>query len=253
MLVLYEKSDQVATITINRPEAFNSISPEVLQEFSETLIRFRDDSDVLVGIITGAGKRAFSAGADIRTMIPKLTDRAYVQPPTIMRGMEIWKPLIAAVNGMALGGGMEIAMSCDIRIAAENASFGQPEVKWAFIPGWGGTQRLTRLVTRAKAAELILMGNTIDAAEAYRIGLVNKVVPQDELLTTAREWATRICENGPIAVRAAKEAMVRGFNMNLEDGLYLEKYIFDNALASRDAQEGMRAFAEKRKPQYKGE
>ncbi|MDD5093152.1 MAG: enoyl-CoA hydratase-related protein [Dehalococcoidia bacterium] len=252
MLVLYEKKDKVAIITLNRPEAFNSINPDLLQEISNIQIKFRDDPDVLVGIVTGSGKKAFCAGADIKTMIPRLADKLYVQPSTTMRGLDIWKPLIAAVNGMALGGGMELAMSCDIRIAAENAVFGQPEVKWSFIPGWGGTQRLPRLVPSARAAELLLMGNNIDANEAYRIGLVNKVVPQDQLLSTALEWAAKICENGPMAVRAAKEAMMRGLNTNLEDGLYVEKYLFDYALSTKDAAEGSAAFLEKRKPQYKG-
>jgi len=253
MLVLYEKSDKIATITLNRPEAFNSMAPDIYQEFSDTLIKFRDDPDVLVGIITGAGKKAFCAGADIRTMIPKLADRSYVLPPAIMRGLNIWKPIIAAINGIALGGGLEILLACDIRIAAENATFGVPEVTLGLIPGWGGTQRLPRLVPMAKAAELVLMGNTIDANEAYRIGLVNKVVPQDELLSTAQEWAAKICANGPLAARAAKEAMIRGLNMALEDGLYLEKSFFDGILTTEDSKEGCAAFAEKRKPQYKGE
>ncbi len=253
MLVTYEKEGRIATITINRPEAFNSVNPELLQELSDAQIKFRDDPDVLVGIITGSGKKAFCVGADIRAMIPKLTDKSYVQPPTTLRGLNIWKPLIAAVNGMALGGGMELMMSCDIRIAAENAVFGQPEVKWAFMPGWGGTQRLPRLVPQARASELLLMGNNIDANEAYRIGLVNKVVPQDQLLSTAKEWAAKICENGPIAVRAAKESMMRGLNMSLDDSLHLEKYLFDYTLSTKDASEGRAAFTEKRKPQYKGE
>ena len=252
MQVLYEKKDNIAIITLNKPEAFNSITPEILQELSDVQIRFRDDPDVLVGIITGAGKKAFCAGADIKTMIPKLADKTYVQPPTTMRGLDIWKPLIAAVNGLALGGGMELMMSCDIRIAAENAKFGQPEVKWGFTPGWGGTQRLPRMVSPALAAELILMGDPIDAAEAYRIGLVNRVVPQEDLLPTAEEWAMRICANGPLAVRASKEAMIRGKNTSLEDGLYLEKYMFDYTLDTEDATEGQAAFAEKRKPVYKG-
>jgi len=252
MLVEYEKKDNIAIITLNRPEAFNSVTPELLQELSDVQIRFRDDPDVLVGIITGSGKKAFCAGADIKNMIPKLREKIYTQPPTTMRGLTIWKPLIAAVNGMALGGGMELAMSCDIRIAAENAKFGQPEVKWSFIPGWGGTQRLPRMVTPAMAAELLLIGDTIDAAEAYRIGLVNRVVPLDDLMATAEAWAAKLCQNGPIAVRAAKEAMIRGLNVNLQDGLYLEKGLFDYSLSTEDASEGEAAFSEKRKPQFKG-
>lgn len=251
MPVLYEKSENIAIITINRPEAFNSIDPETAKDLSDVLIQFRDDPDALVGIITGAGKKAFSAGADIRNMIPALADRGYELPPLITRGLNIWKPIIAAINGMALGGGMEIAMACDIRIAVENATFGQPEVKLAVIPGWGGTQRLPRLVPMAKAAELLLMGNTIDANEAYRIGLINKIVPADELMTTAKEWAAKICANGPLAVRASKEAMIRGVNMSLDDALHLEKFLFDNILTTEDSKEGTSAFIEKRKPQFK--
>jgi len=251
VLVLYDKNDTIATITINRPEAFNSIDPSTAKELSDVLIEFRDDPDVLVGIITGSGKKAFCAGADMRTMIPALADRSYVLPQMIMRGLNIWKPMIAAINGMALGGGMELAMSCDIRIAAENATFGQPEVKWALMPGWGGTQRLPRLVPMAKAAELLLMGNTIDANEAYRIGLINKVVPAETLIDTASEWAAKICENGPLAVRATKEAMIRGINMSLDDGLRFEKLLFDGILTTEDSKEGTSAFAEKRKPQYR--
>jgi len=251
MPVLYEESDKIATITIDRPQALNSFDPQTVKEFSEALISFRDSPDAWVGIITGSGKKAFSAGADLKALIPVMGEKTFVMPPMIMRGLEIWKPLIAAINGMALGGGLEIAMACDIRIAAENATFGQPEVRWGLMPGWGGTQRLPRFIPRAKAAELLLMGNTIDANEAYRIGLVNKVVPFDELMPTAREWAAKICENGPLAVRAAKEAMIRGLNMSLEDGLYLEKYLFDYLTGTEDFKEGVSAFAEKRKPQYK--
>lgn len=253
MLVLYEKEGPVVTMTFNDPKGFHSMNPEIFQEFSDALIKFRDDPDALVGIVTGAGKRAFCAGADIKTMIPKLADKAYVLPPSIMRGLNIWKPIIAAVNGLALGGGLEILMACDMRIAAENATFGLPEVTLGLIPGWGGTQRLARLIPPALAAEILFTGTTIDANEAYRIGLVNKVVPQDEVLNAAHELAARICQNGPIAVRAAKEAMMRGLNMNLEDGLYLEKAIFDGVLNTKDATEGTTAFGEKRKPQYKGE
>ncbi len=253
MLVVYEKSDKVVTITINRPEAFNSISPEVYQEFSDAMVSFRDDPEVWVGIITGAGQRAFSAGADIRKMLPKLAEKSFALPPGIMRGLNIWKPIIAAVNGLALGGGLEIVLACDIRIAAENARFGTPEVALGLIPGWGGTQRLPRMIPWCKAAELLLMGKPIDAEEAYRIGLINKVVAREDLMSTAQEWAAKICENGPLAVRAAKEAMIRGMNMSLDDGLRLEESFFAGLTASEDFKEGIGAFAEKRKAQYKGE
>ncbi|MBT9163854.1 MAG: Short-chain-enoyl-CoA hydratase [Chloroflexi bacterium] len=253
MLVVYEKSDHVATITLNRPEAFNAISPEVYQEFSDTMIRFRDDPDVWVAIITGAGQKAFSAGADIKQMLPRLADKSFALPPGIMRGLNIWKPIIAAINGLALGGGLEIVLACDIRIAAENARFGTPEVSLGLIPGWGGTQRLPRMLPWCKAAEILLMGKPIDAQEAYRIGLINKVVAPAELMSTAQEWAARICENGPIAIRAAKEAMIRGMNMSLDDGLRLEESFFAGLTTTEDFKEGISAFAEKRKPQYKGE
>ena len=168
-----------------------------------------------------------------------------------MRGLEVWKPLIAAINGMALGGGLELALACDIRIAAENATFGQPEVRLSLIPGWGGTQRLPRAVPLAKAAELVLTGRTIDAKEAYRIGLVNEVVPLAELLSKANKWAEEICQLGPLGVRAAKEAMMRGMEMPLTEGLRLEQMIFDSLRHTEDAVEGPKAFVEKRPPVFK--
>jgi enoyl-CoA hydratase/carnithine racemase len=253
MLVVYEKRDRVATITINRPEAFNSINPEVYQELNNAMISFRDDPDVWVAIVTGTRQKAFSAGADIKEMLPRLADKSLALAPGIMRGLNIWKPIIAAVNGLALGGGLELMLACDIRIAAENARFGTPEVSLGLIPGWGGTQRLPRMLPWCKAAELLLMGKPIDAQEAYRIGLINKVVPREELMSTAQDWASKICENGPLAVRAAKEAMIRGMNMSLDDGLRLEESFFAGLTATKDFKEGISAFAEKKKPQYKGE
>lgn len=251
MLVLYEKSDQIVTITFNDPKGFHSMNPELFKDFSDALVQFRDDADALVAIVTGAGKRSFCAGADIKTMLPALADKGYVLPPLITRGMNIMKPIIAAVNGMALGGGCEIAMACDIRIAADHAIFGQPEVKLGIMAGWGGTQRLPRLVGAGKAAEMLMIAENIDAAEAYRIGLVNKVVPLDDLMPTAQEWAAKICRNGPLGVQATKEAIVRGLNMNLEDGLNLERALFDYILTTEDSTEGTAAFVEKRPPQFK--
>ena len=168
-----------------------------------------------------------------------------------MRGLELWKPLIAAVNGLALGGGLEIALACDLRIASEGARFGLPEVTLGLIPGWGGTQRLPRVVPWCKAAEILLMGRPIDAQEAYRIGLVNKVVPPEAVMPTAKEWANTICQAGPLAVRAAKEAMVRGSSMSLEEGLRLESSLVAYLFSTEDFTEGTTAFAEKRKPAYK--
>jgi len=168
-----------------------------------------------------------------------------------MYGMDIWKPLVAAINGYAFGGGLEIALACDIRIASDNARLGTPEVTLGLIPAWGGTQRLPRMIPWCKAAELVLMGKQIDAQEAYRIGLVNKVVPQGELMSTAREWAEAICQAGPLAVRAAKEAMVRGSDMSLNDGLRLENALVANIFSSEDFTEGTSAFLEKRKADFK--
>jgi E-phenylitaconyl-CoA hydratase len=251
MGLLYEKEDKIVTITLNRPEALNALDPETCMEFSSAVIKFRDDPEALVAIITGAGK-AFCVGADIKKLVPVWANRTFQVPPMIMRGLDVWKPLIAAINGAALGGGLEVALACDLRIAAENAIFGQPEVRWSLIPGWGGTQRLPRAIPEVKAAELILLGTNIDANEAYRLGLVNRVVSSAELLPTAKKWAAKICENGPLGVRAAKEAMIRGSSMSLEDGVRLEELLFENVLNTEDVKEGLQAFGEKRKPEYKG-
>ncbi|MBT9147927.1 MAG: Short-chain-enoyl-CoA hydratase [Syntrophomonadaceae bacterium] len=211
------------------------------------MVDFRDDPDLWVGIITGAGEKAFSAGADIKEMRPgQVTE----WPTLPWRGFELWKPLIAAINGFALGGGLEIALGCDIRIAAEHARLGLPEVNLGLIPGWGGTQRLPRVIPWAYAAEILFTGKRIDAQEAYRIGLVNKVVPPEQLMSTARELAEEICRAGPLGVRAAKEAMIRGCSMSLEEGLQLEKSLSSPLRSTEDFKEGTRAFVEKRKPVF---
>jgi len=249
MAVDYEKEGKIAIFTINRPEALNAISPQVLQELHDTMVDFRDDPNLWVGIITGAGERAFSAGADIKEMRP---GEARKDPPTPMRGLEIWKPLIAAINGFALGGGLETALACDIRIASENARLGLPEVTRGPIPGWGGTQRLPRIIPWSYAAEMIFTGKIIDAQEAYRIGLVNKVVPLEQLMPAAKEMAELICQAAPLAVRATKEAMIRGCSMSLEQGLGLERVLSNLNRKAEDFKEGTTAFKEKRKPAYQG-
>jgi len=250
----YKKEGRIAIFTINRPEAFNMVNVRVFRELHKRMVEFRDDPELWVGIITGARTRAFSAGADIKDMLPfarEHRDSPEALPPSIMRGLDMWKPLIAAVNGLALGGGLEIVLACDIRIASEKARFGTPEVTLGLIPGWGGTQRLPRMLPWCKAAELLLMGRLIDAQEAYRIGLVNKVVPQEQVMPVAKEWAEAICQAGPLAVRAAKEAMIRGSSMPLEDGLQLESSLFNRIMGTEDYAEGVAAFNEKRKPVYK--
>lgn len=251
MPVLYEKEGKIVTITLNRPEMLNRIDAEAYQRFSKALIDFRDDPEAWVAIITGAGE-AFSTGADHEKLLRAWADKSFQVPPLITRGLDIWKPLIAAINGPARGGGLEIALACDIRIIAENAYLQMPEVGRGLLPGWGGTQRLPAIVSPAKAAEMIFLGAPISAEEAYRLGLVNKVVPLAQLLSTAKEWAVKICDNTPIGIRRAKEAMIRGRNMALEDGLRLELAFFEEMLQSEDYKEGLRALAEKRKPEYKG-
>ncbi|MFC2063215.1 enoyl-CoA hydratase/isomerase family protein [Chloroflexota bacterium] len=251
MAIDYTKEGRIAVFTINRPEALNSMSMAALRELYDAMVDFRDDPELWVGIVTGAGEKAFCAGADIKDSLPfqkEHRDSLWAMPANIMRGLDLWKPLIAAINGVAAGGGLEIALACDLRIASDKARLGTPEVKLGLLPGWGGTQRLPRMVPWCKAAEMVLM----DAPEAYRIGLVNLVVPPKEVMPKAREWAGVICQAGPLAVRAAKEAMVRGHGLTLEEGLRLENSLEAYLLGTEDFAEGTAAFTEKRKPDFKG-
>ena len=255
MTIDYKKEGKIAIFTINRPEARNAIGVADLRQLHETMVDFRDDPDLWVGIVTGAGEKAFSAGADVKEMLPfdqANRSKPEMTPSTPMRGLELWKPLIAAMNGSAYGGGLEIALSCDIRIAADNAKMGLTEVNLGLIPGWGGTQRLPRIVPAAIAAELLFSGKVIDAQEAYRIGLVNKIVPQDQVMPAATELAGTICKAGPLAVRAAKEAMMKGLNVSLTEGLQLEDGLVISLFQTEDFNEGLKAFGEKRAPEYKG-
>jgi len=258
MAVLYEKRGRVAYVTINRPEALNAIDPQTNEELTAAFADFRDDPDLWVAILTGAGDRAFCAGADLKALIPYLTALAREEKLTefslggITRGFRCWKPIIAAINGYALAGGLELALACDLRVAAEHARFGQPEVRWALIPGAGGTQRLPRAMPLARALELILTAGQIDAHEALRLGLVNRVVPGSEVMEEAERLAATLLEMGPLALRLAKQATLQGLDMSLDDGLNLEMTLFRQALLSDDAIEGPRAFAEKRPPRYQG-
>ena len=256
MPILYEKTGRIATITINRPDALNSIDPQTNAELTEAWADFRDDPKVWVGILTGAGDRAFCAGADLKELIPYLGEQARrgelreFNFGGITRGFQTWKPMIAAVNGFALAGGTELVLACDIRIASENARFGQPEVRWAIIPGAGGTQRLPRAIGQSAALEIILTGRQVDAQEALRLGLIHRVVPAADVMTEARQTAEALLVNGPLALRAAKQAVVEGLDMPMNAGLDLELRLFAELLLSEDAVEGPRAFAEKRPPQY---
>lgn len=251
MTVLFEKKGKIALFTLDLSQTNHRIDAESYRDLGRGLMQFRDDTDLWVAIITGTGE-IFSTGADHNTILVPWRNKTFEEPPMITRGLDIWKPMIAAVNGAARGGGVEIALACDIRIASENAYLQFPEVGRGLIPGLGGTQRLSRAISPAKAAEMILMGTPVSAEEAYRIGLVNAVVPLTQLLPTAEQWAAKICENGPLAVRRAKEAMIRGRNMALKDGLRLELAFFEEVLQSEDYEEGLLALKEDRQPKYKG-
>ena len=249
MVVDYKKEGRIAIFTINRPEAMNSLSDEVHQKLVEAMTDFRDDPELWVGIITGAGDKAFCAGQDIKGFRPGPTGE---RVSAYNVADKIWKPFIAAINGYALGGGLELALTRDIRIAAEHARFGQPEVNIGFMTGGGGSQRLPRFIPRALAAEILFTGRMINAQEAYRIGLINKVVPAAQLMPAAREVAEAICQVGPLGVRATKEAMIRGYSMPLDEGLNLERQLNEALRNTADFVEGAKAFVEKRKPVYKG-
>lgn len=255
MAVRTDLDGRVLTIVLDRPDALNAIDLDMLQGLSDAIRRFEEDDSLWAAIITGEGK-AFCAGADIGTTITRLMDdprnNPYSAPPTPMRGQEITKPLVAAVNGVALGGGLEVALACDIRIAAENARFGAPEVKLGLIPGWGGTQRLPRQIPFAVAAQMVLTGELIDAQQALSCGLVNAVVPAERLQDEARAWADKLCAAGPLAVRAAKRAMRQSLNGPLDEGLEAEQQLFNSLAYTSDVREGMAAFREKRLANFGG-
>ena len=249
----YTKEGKIAVFTINRPEALGALNLEGMKRLHNALLDFRDDDNLWVGILAGTGEKVFSAGVDVKDYLPfvrKTAEKKWQRPAGIMRGLDLWKPLIAACNGLTIGGGLELSLACDMIIASENATFGLPEVRVGVCPGGGGTQRLPRTVPIRIAAEMLFTGKTIDAQEAYRIGLVNKVVPLDHLMTEAKKLAETICEAAPLAVRTAKECMVRGLGMSLEEGLRLEDDYQTYIMSTKDFEEGMTAFREKRKPKY---
>jgi enoyl-CoA hydratase/carnithine racemase len=252
--ILASVEENVGTITINRPDVRNALSAQVLGDIRGALAEFRHDDEVGVVVFTGAGDRAFAAGADIN----ELRERTFLDAlASLMQAVydeieDYEKPTIAAVNGLALGGGCELAMACDIRIASENARFGQPEVNLSIIPGAGGTQRLARLVGKGKATEMILTGEIIGAEEAHRVGLVTRVISSDELVDAVRETARSIMSKGPLAIRLAKLAIRTGFETDLKTGLVVERLAQAVLLTSEDKREGTSAFLEKREPEFKG-
>jgi len=254
--IMYEKEEGVGIIKINRPKSLNALNRQLIEEMSRVLDDIRADDEVRAVIITGSEK-FFGAGADIKEikdLDAPVDAYAFVSRAQAMynRIEDLDKPVIAAVSGLALGGGCELTMACDIRIAAENARFGQPEIKIGVIPGGGGTQRLPRLVGVGRAKELLFSGDPIDAAEAHRIGLVNKVVPVENLMDEARNMARTYCERPTFAMKMTKTAVNEGMNMDLRAALAYETRCFEILFSTEDQKEGMNAFVEKRKGVYKG-
>lgn len=246
----------IALVTVNRPDKLNALSAAVIEELREAFEHIADEPAIRAAIVTGAGDKAFVAGADIAELA---TLSAVEARQFALRGQRVFrlletsgKPSVAAVNGFALGGGMELAMACTVRFAAENARLGQPEVKLGIVPGYGGTQRLPRLVGRGRALEMLLSGEPVTAVEAHRIGLVNAVVPQAELLGYSRAWLAKVLANGPLAVGLVMDAVDAGLDAGLDEGLRLEAAAFGLSAASEDRREGTRAFLEKRRPVFAG-
>jgi enoyl-CoA hydratase len=250
-----DRQGRVAIITINRPDKRNALNIKTREEGAALLDQLRKDDSVGVVVFTGAGDKAFVAGADIGEFAGRtaITQRDVMTSRSLFTAIDTFpKPVIAMINGYCLGGGCELALACDIRIASENASFGQPEINLGIIPGGGGTQRLPRLVGEGRAMEMILTGEIIDAQTAFAIGLVNHVVPADQLQTKTLEMANRIAEKSPIALQLAKEAVKLASKSNLDEGLRREVDLFALCFSTEDKNEGVSAFLEKRKPAFKG-
>jgi enoyl-CoA hydratase len=255
--ILVEIEEPVGLITLNRPSVLNALCNHLLSEFSQALVDLDEHNGVRAVVVTGAGEKAFAAGADVAELNAIATARTGVEQArrgqALTRQIErLRKPVIMAVNGFALGGGCEIAMAGDILIASDNAKFGQPEVSLGLLPGYGGSQRMTRLVGKGMAMYLCLTGEMIDASEALRIGLVQKVVPLPELITEAKRIATLIASKAPLAVAACKRAINGGAHLSIDDGLALEALEFGTLVDTEDIREGTRAFLEKRRPEWKG-
>lgn len=254
--LLFDVKDQIAYLTFNRPKVLNALNRRTVEELGDALNKVREDAAVRVLILTGAGEKSFVAGADINELAQRTPtdgkDFSLFGQEVFHRLETMGKPSIAAINGFALGGGCELALSCSMRIASKNARLGQPEVKLGIIPGYGGSQRLARLCGKGIAHELILTGEMISADEALRIGLVNHVVEPQELISTVEAIAKKIIANAPLAVQFSMDAIERGMEMPQEQGLFLEATLFGLSCATEDMREGTRAFVEKRQAQFKG-
>ena len=254
--LIYSQSSGIATVTINRPTKLNALNSGTINELKTVFTSIKKDDDVNIVILTGAGEKAFVAGADIAELnqLDVISGKEFAE-----KGQEVFdlienlgKPVIAAVNGFALGGGCELALACHIRIASENAKFGQPEVNLGVIPGYGGTQRLARLINKGRALEMILTGDMADAHEAFRLGIVNNVFPQESLMEEVKKVANKISAKGQIAIRMSVKAVVSTEELTQQDGQHLEASLFGVCCGSEDFKEGTSAFLEKRKPVFKG-
>jgi enoyl-CoA hydratase/carnithine racemase len=252
--VKLEKKNNIAYVTIDRPKVLNALNMATMEELQEVFTDLAADPDARVVILTGGGEKSFVAGADINELARNnpVEAKAYTHRGQAVLDLieNLGKPVIACINGFALGGGCEIAMACTMRLGSENAKLGQPEVKLGIIPGYGGTQRLPRLVGTGLAMQILLTGEMISAQEAHRIGLVNEVVPQDRLIARAEEIAQKIMANAPLAVQYCMEAVNQGLNMTLEQGLFLEATLFSVCCATEDRKEGTTAFLEKRPAKF---
>jgi enoyl-CoA hydratase len=265
--LIYEKRDGIAYLTMNRPERRNAFSPQMMVQLAEAWQDFRDDDDARVAILTGSGSESFCAGGDLELLIPLITgarkpadewDRKLAADlrlilTAILRPFELYKPVVAAVNGFAVAGGCEILQATDIRIASKNASFGLAEAQRGLVPGGGSMVRLPRQVPYCKAMEILLLGDRIPAEEAHRIGLINEIVEPEDVLPRAEEIARRLAKNGPLALRKIKEVVLRTNGMPLADAFEIENECSQLVMSSKDAREGPRAFREKRDPVYTGE
>jgi enoyl-CoA hydratase len=254
--IIFEKEDNIGIIYFNRPKALNALNPDLMMEFGDCLEKVQQDEDVRALILTGAGDKAFVAGADIKVMSTygplECRQFGFMGQKVIHMLEEMALPVIAAVNGFALGGGNEIAMACDFIYAADTAKFGQPEINLGIVPGYGGTQRLPRLVGKGHAKELCLTGEVISAERAAEIGLVNKIFPAASLMDEAKKTAKVMASKGRVALNAAKQVINRGFDVDLQNALAMEVDAFTVCFCSEDQKEGMNAFIEKRKPVFKG-
>ncbi len=254
--ILSEKKNAIIYITVNRPKVLNALNMATMEELRSAFTAAKNDAEVRAVILTGTGEKAFIAGADISELARQdaVTAKEYAhRGQSVLDLIEnLGKPVIACINGFALGGGCEVALACTMRLASENAKLGQPEVKLGIIPGYGGSQRLPRLVGKGHAMQMVLAGEMITAQEAHRIGLVNEVTAPAELIPRAEAIAAKIIANGPLAVQYAMEAVNKGMEMTLAEGLYLEAALFGLCCATEDKKEGTTAFLEKRAPQFKG-